>query len=262
MFAVAAKDETAASREELILSHLSQVKLIASKIHKGVPPSVSLEDLISAGTLGLIAAIDRYDARQGVKLRTYAEHKIRGAILDSLRVLDWAPRQKRRRARQIETAIATLEQMHGRAPSEEEIARHLHLTISEYHEWLAETRGMAVASLETASSDQDGPDLLRFIFDSEEHWPSRLLERAALERLLVEALHRIPNIEQTVLSLYYYEDLTLREIAKIVELHESRVSQLKTQAILRLRAYLQACWPQHGVPIKSQLEPGMTTTRH
>src|SRR5581483_8396418 len=110
----------AASRDALILQHLPQVRLIAAKIHKGVPPSVSLEDLVSAGTLGLIAAIDRYDPRQGVKLKTYAEHKIRGAILDSLRVLDWAPRQKRRRAKQIENAIAALEQAHGRAPGEEE----------------------------------------------------------------------------------------------------------------------------------------------
>lgn len=253
MIATAVRNRRVASRNELILEHLPQVKLIATRIHKGVPPSVSLEDLISAGTLGLIAAIDRYDSEQGVKLKTYAEHKIRGAILDSLRVLDWAPRQKRRRVRQIENAISDLEHQYGRAPSEEEIAEHLRLTIAEYYDWLAETRGMVVASLESAKSDEDGGDLLRFVFDSEDQWPSNLLERAELERLLAAALGRLPQVEQTVLGLYYYEDLTLREIAKVIGLHESRVSQLKSQAVLRLRAHLQACWPQQGVPVTSQL---------
>ncbi len=230
-------------REKLILEHLPQVKLIARRIHERLPVSVSLDDLISAGVVGLIAAIDRYDASHDVKLKTYAEYKIRGAILDSLRGLDWAPRQQRKRAKLIEAAIAVLEQEHHRMPTEEEIAVQLHLSVSEYQDWLSEVRGLTLGSLENAGTEEDGCDLLRYLADSDEQWPSQIVERAELERLLAEAIERMPQLERTVLSLYYYEEMTLREIAKIVDLHESRISQLKSQAILRLRSYMQKRWP-------------------
>ncbi len=229
-------------REQLILEHLPQVKLIARRIHERLPVSVSLDDLISTGVVGLIAAIDRYDASHDVKLKTYAEYKIRGAILDSLRGLDWAPRQQRKRAKQIEAAIATLEQEHHRTPTEEEIAAHLGLAINEYQDWLTDIRGLTLGSLENAGSEE-GCDLLRYLADTDEQWPSQIVERAALERLLAEAIEKMPQLEKTVLSLYYYEEMTLREIAKIVDLHESRISQLKSQAILRLRTYMQKRWP-------------------
>ena len=235
---------TAEDRERLILEHLAQVKLIARRIHERLPVSVSLDDLISAGVVGLIAAIDRYDASHDVKLKTYAEYKIRGAILDSLRGLDWAPRQQRKRAKLIEAAIATLEQAHHRMPTEEEIAEQLHLSVAEYQDWLSEVRGLTLGSLENAGTEEDGCDLLRYLADSDEQWPSQIVERAELERLLAEAIERMPQLERTVLSLYYYEEMTLREIAKIVDLHESRISQLKSQAILRLRSYMQKRWPQ------------------
>ena len=231
-------------REKLILDHLPQVKLIARRIHERLPVSVSLDDLISAGVLGLIAAIDRYDASHDVKLKTYAEYKIRGAILDSLRGLDWAPRQQRKRAKLIEVAIATLEQEHHRMPTEEEIAGQLELSVTEYQDWLSEARGLTLGSLENAGTEDDGCDLLRYLADSNEQWPSQIVERSELERLLAEAIERMPQLERTVLSLYYYEEMTLREIAKIVSLHESRISQLKSQAILRLRSYMQKRWPQ------------------
>ncbi len=234
---------TAEQREQLILEHLPQVRLIARRIHDRLPESVSLDDLISTGVLGLIAAIDRFDASQNVKLKTYAEYKIRGAILDSLRGLDWAPRQQRRRAKQIEAAIAAVEQRLHRAPSEEEIAAELGQTIEEYHEWLVDSRGLTLGSLETASGEDENRDLLKFVSDNEESWPSKVLERTELQRVLAEAIEKMPDIEKTVLSLYYHEELTLREIAKIVRLHESRISQLKTQAILRLRAYMEKQWP-------------------
>jgi len=230
-------------REQLILEHLPQVKLIARRIHERLPGSVSLEDLISTGVVGLIAAIDRYDARHAVKLKTYAEYKIRGAILDSLRGLDWAPRQQRRRAKLIEAAIAALEQEHHRMPAEDEIAARLELTIEEYQDWLSEARGLTLGSLENAGTEEEGCDLLRYLADSDEHWPSQIVERAELERLLAQAIEKMPVVEKTVLSLYYFEEMTLREIAKIVDLHESRISQLKSQAILRLRSHLQKRWP-------------------
>src|SRR5579862_5747602 len=137
-----AHNHSGEERERLILEHLPQVRLIARRIHERLPESVNLEDLISTGTLGLIAAIDRFDPTQNVKLKTYAEYKIRGAILDSLRGLDWAPRQQRKRAKQIEAAIAAVEQRLHRAPSEEEIASSLHITFKEYHDWLVEIRGV------------------------------------------------------------------------------------------------------------------------
>ncbi|MCC6389708.1 MAG: FliA/WhiG family RNA polymerase sigma factor [Bryobacterales bacterium] len=230
-------------REQLIMEHLPQVRLIARRIHERLPESVSLEDLVSTGIVGLISAIDHFDPSHNVKLKTYAEYKIRGAILDSLRGLDWAPRQQRKRTKQIEAAIASLEQrLHG-APTEEQIAAELRLTIDEYHEWLVDIRGVNLGSLESTSNDENGRDLLKYISDDEEQWPSRLLERSELEKLLKEAIERMPPIERTVLSLYYHEEMTLREIAKIVELHESRVSQLKSQAILRLRAFIEKRWP-------------------
>jgi RNA polymerase sigma factor FliA len=232
-------------REQLILEHLPQVKLIARRIHERLPVSVSLDDLISTGVVGLIAAIDRYDASHDVKLKTYAEYKIRGAILDSLRGLDWAPRQQRKRAKLIEAAIAALEQQHQRMPSEEEISAHLNLSIAEYQDWLSEARGLTLGSLENAGTEEEGCDLLRYLADSDQDWPSQIVERSELERLLAEAIEKMPHLERTVLSLYYYEEMTLREIAKIVDLHESRISQLKSQAILRLRSYMQKRWPQH-----------------
>jgi RNA polymerase sigma factor FliA len=234
---------TAEIREQLILEHLPQVKLIARRIHERLPGSVSLDDLISTGVVGLIAAIDRYDAAHDVKLKTYAEYKIRGAILDSLRGLDWAPRQQRRRAKLIEAAIASLEQQYQRTPAEEEIAAHLGLPVAEYQDWLSEVRGLTLGSLENAGTEDEGCDLLRYLADKDEHWPSQIVERAELERILAEAIAKMPHLERTVLALYYYEEMTLREIAKIVDLHESRISQLKSQAVLRLRSYMQKRWP-------------------
>jgi RNA polymerase sigma factor for flagellar operon FliA len=234
---------SAAQRERLILEHLPQVRLIARRIHDRLPESVTLDDLISTGVVGLISAIDRFDPAQNVKLKTYAEYKIRGAILDSLRGLDWAPRQQRRRAKQIEAAICSAEQRLRRSPTEEEIAAELGQTITEYHEWLVDVRGLNLGSLENSTADDDNRDLLNYISDDQESWPSRLLEHAELQRLLAESISRMPEIEKTVLSLYYYEEMTLREIAKIVRLHESRISQLKSQAILRLRSYMERRWP-------------------
>ncbi|MBA3974783.1 MAG: FliA/WhiG family RNA polymerase sigma factor [Candidatus Solibacter sp.] len=230
-------------RERVIIEHLPQVRLIARRIHERLPDSVNLEDLVSTGVVGLISAIDRFDPTQNVKLKTYAEYKIRGAILDSLRGLDWAPRQQRRRSKRIEQAVAVLEQRLKRAPSEEEIAAEVGVSLEEYHEWLGEVRGLSLGSLDQHAPEEEGRDLLRFVAGSEDDLPSKLLERSELRRLLAQAISRMPYVERTVLGLYYQEELTLREIAKVVDLHESRVSQLKTQAIVRLRAFMRMKWP-------------------
>lgn len=231
-----------AERERLILEHLPQVRLIARRIQERLPENITLEDLVSTGVIGLISAIDNFDPSHNVKLKTYAEYKIRGAILDSLRGLDWAPRQKRRRAKQIEAAIAAAEQRLQRAPLEEEIAGQLGIPLEEYRQWLVEIRGLNIASLEYAGQEQ-GRDLLHQVPDPQENLPSTLLEQSELQRLVAEGIDQIPAIERTVLAMYYQEELTLREIAQVVKLHESRISQLKSQAILRLRARLAAQWP-------------------
>lgn len=230
-------------RERLILDHLPQVRLIARRIHERLPESVNLDDLVSTGIVGLISAIDRFDPTHNVKLKTYAEYKIRGAILDSLRGLDWAPRQQRRRSKKIEMVVAALEQRFSRSPSEEEIAAELAIPLEEYHDWLVEIRGLNLGSLESHPAEEEGRDLLRFVADKEDDWPSELFERAELRKILGQAISRMPYIERTVLSLYYQEELTLREISRVVKLHESRVSQLKTQAIVRLRAFMRKKWP-------------------
>lgn len=240
----AARDE----RERLILEHLPQVRLIARRIHDRLPESVSLEDLVSTGVIGLIAAIDKFDPAQGVKLRTYAEHKIRGAILDSLRDLDWASRDRRRKAKQIEAAIVAAEQRLHRTATEEEIAAQVGLSLEVYREWLLDIRGLTLNSLDYASNHEDGRNLLDMVADREENWPSHLLESSELEKVLAAAIERTPPVERTVLALYYKEELTLREIAQVMNLHLSRISQLKSQAILRLRSYLEKRWPiQRGV---------------
>jgi RNA polymerase sigma factor FliA len=231
----------AQERERLILEHLPQVRLIARRIHERVPGNVTLDDLISAGVVGLISAIDHFDPQHNVKLKTYAEYKIRGAILDSLRGLDWAPRQKRRMARQVESAIQAASQRLRRDPTEEEIAGELDLDLEEYHRWLADLQGLSMGRLESAADE--GRDLLAYTPDDEEKLPSRLLERNELEKLLAEAIDQMPLMDRTVISLYYLEELTLREIAEVVHLHQSRISQLKSQAILRLRAYIARRWP-------------------
>ena len=231
-------------RERLILDHLRQVQLIARRIHDRLPGNVSLDDLVSTGILGLIAAVDRFDASRDVTLRTYAEHKIKGAILDSLRELDWAPRQHRKHAKQIEAAINAAQQALQRVPTEREVATVLNLTVDRYRQWQVKVRGLNFARLESAGSgDKECRDLLHTLSSSQNEWPSSLMERRELHNTLTAAITGIPKIEKTVLRLYYQEEMTLREIAEVVNLHESRISQIKAQAILRLRVCMDELWP-------------------
>lgn len=231
-------------RERLIMEHLPQVHLIAGRLKERVPDSVPLDDLISAGIVGLIAAIDNFDESTGLKLRTYAEYRIRGSILDSLRGLDWASRHRRKKAKQIEAAITSTEQKLHRAPNEEEVAREMGMTLEEYQARLVEVQGLNLESLEIPVGPSGSQTLLSMVPAGEEDLPSRVLERAELERLLAEAIEAMPETERTVLALYYKEELTLREIAGIMKLHISRVAELKSQAILRLRARMNKQWPR------------------
>lgn len=230
-------------REKLILEHLPQVRLVARKIHERLPESICFEDLLSAGVIGLIQAIDNFDPHQNVKLKTYAEFRIRGSILDSLRETDWAPRLKRRQAREFEAAISRLEQRLGRTPEEAEIAEELTLNVDEYRQKLTEMEGLNIGELEFVRDENENPVILKYVASGEEDSPALTLERVELERLIASSIDRIPKVEKTVLSLYFYEELTLREIAEVMGIHLSRVSQIKSQAILRLRTAMAKRWP-------------------
>jgi RNA polymerase sigma factor for flagellar operon FliA len=242
MYAYLTHERSAEEREELILEHLPQVNWIAARIHEKLPSSVELDDLISAGIVGLLAAVDNYDANRNATLKTYAEYRIRGAILDSIRGLDGIPAHKRKRVRQVQEAIQSAEHKLQRAAGEEEIAAELGISLSDYQQWVVELRAVSLGSLEVVD-EEDGSSMLKFIGDDEQETPARILERAELERVIAEGMKKMPENERLVLSLYYKEELNLREIASVMELHITRISQLRAQGILRLRGYLERKWP-------------------
>jgi RNA polymerase sigma factor for flagellar operon FliA len=230
------------------MEHLPQVRWIATRLHERLRDNICLDDLISTGIIGLINAIDNFDPKFNVKLKTYAEFKIRGAILDSLRGLDGVAPHKRKRLKLIQAAMAALEQRLQRAPLEEEIAAELKISHKEYQESLLELQGITIGSLDAAPREGDSRNLLHNISDNAENSPAMVLERAELEKLIQEGLDKMPRMEKLVLDLYYRQEQNIREIAPILDLHITRISQIKTQGILRLRNYIELRWPaQRGV---------------
>lgn len=234
---------SAEERERLILENLPSVRWLALRIHEKIGGAVGLDDLISAGTIGLIQAVDAFDPNCNVKLKTYAEHRIRGAILDSIRGLDGIPAHKRKRLKEIEAAFLAVEQRVQRAPTEEEVAAELKIPLAEYQESLSELRAVSLGSLDEVSDGFSESKLLRFVAQDEESQPSRILERAELKNLLADGISKMPKQEKIILSLYYQEQQNLQEIAEILGLHTTRVCQLKSQAVLRLRTYMLKKWP-------------------
>jgi RNA polymerase sigma factor for flagellar operon FliA len=242
MYAYETATRSEQEREELILEHLRQVHFIAARIHEKLPPSVELDDLISAGIVGLVAAVDNFDPSKNASLKTYAEYKIRGAILDSIRGLDGIPTHKRKRVKLVQEAMRSAERRLQRTPGEEEIAAELGISLAEYQQWVVELRAVSLGSLEVIE-DGEEMSLLKFISDDEQETPDRILERSELERVVADGMKNMPENERLVLSLYYKEELNLREIAAVMELHITRISQLRAQGILRLRSYLERKWP-------------------
>ena len=231
-----------ALRDRLILTYAPLVKYVAGRLGSGLPAHVDEGDLVSYGLLGLIAAIERYDPDRDVKFETYAIARIKGSILDELRAMDWVPRSVRSRAREIERAMTELEAKLGRAPSDEEIASKVGITKEDLDESLTDISRSSIAALDelwtVSGSGGDQVALIDTIEDEQSLAPQDALAQTELREALGEAIARLPEREKLVVTLYYYEELTLREIGEVLGVTESRVSQLHTKAILRLKARL------------------------
>ncbi|MCP5195781.1 MAG: RNA polymerase sigma factor FliA [Gammaproteobacteria bacterium] len=219
--------------DDLISRGVPQVKRIAYHLLARLPASVQIDDLIQAGMLGLLEAAHRYDSMQGANFMTFAEPRIRGAMLDEVRKGDWVPRSVHRKAREVSTAIHTVETTTGREARDREIAAQMGLTLAEYHNTLADLRGQKLLSLDEAGAD-DESEVQRV--PSSEDDPSETVNREHLCKLLAAAIGLLPERERLVLSLYYDEELHLKEIGAVLGVSESRVSQLRSQALARLRA--------------------------
>jgi RNA polymerase sigma factor for flagellar operon FliA len=240
-----------AIRDRLILTYAPLVKYVAGRLGSGLPAHVDEGDLVSYGLLGLIGAIERFDPDRDIKFETYAIARIKGSIIDELRAMDWVPRSVRARARDIERAIGELEAKFGRAPTDEEISGKLGLTQDELDASLTEISRSSIAALDelwtVQGSSGDQVALIDTIEDTAGPAPAAALDQSELKEMIADAISRLPEREKLVITLYYYEELTLREIGEVLGVTESRVSQLHTKAILRLKARLA------GTPVRASL---------
>jgi len=224
-------------RDQLIESYLPQVKFIADRLAAKLPTSVERDDLIGAGVIGLLDAVEKFDPARGVQFKTYAEMRVRGAMLDSLRELDWAPRSMRRRAREIEEAYHRIEQEQGRSAEEQEVAAALGVPLAELRLQLQELRGLLVTTLD-GNEDEDGNAICRQIPDECSPTPLARYEQTERQEMLQAAIERLAEKERQIVALYYLEELTMKEVGLALGVTESRISQIHTQAMLKLRAAL------------------------
>jgi len=229
------------TKEKLILKFLPFTRSIAERMSMRLPANVDADDLINAGIIGLIDAIEKFDPSKEIKFKTYAEFRIRGAILDELRSLDWLPRSLRQKTSQVEETYYKLEQELGRPASDQEMAEALELSIEEFYEILSQSRGAILFSLDDLGDNPDNKtkNLLSLIADSEDKSPLFSIKLKELKRVVGDGINRLPEKEKLVISLYYYEELTMKEIGKVLDITESRVSQIHTKAIILLGARLK-----------------------
>jgi RNA polymerase sigma factor for flagellar operon FliA len=231
------------ARERLVVAYSPLVKYVAGRMGSGLPAHVEEADLISYGLVGLISAIERFEPEREIKFETYAVPRIRGAIIDELRTLDWVPRSVRARAREIEKANVRLEHKLQRAPTDEEIADALGIEVEEFQESLIQISNSTIAALDelwtVSDSSGDQVSLLHTLPDPSSPDPARVMDATDLKDRVADAIARLPEREKLVIALYYYENLTLREIGEVLGVTESRISQLHTKAVLRLRARMQ-----------------------
>lgn len=230
------------TREKLILHYSPLVKYVAGRVSSGLPPSVEFGDLVSYGVFGLLDAIDKYDPDRGIKFETYAIARIKGAIIDELRADDWVPRSVRFKAREIERAYVALESELRRIPTDEEVAEKLGVSLDEYNNLLGKLSLISLVALDelwTVSGDRpDKISLADTVEDVKVKDPSKTFEIEEMKDMIADAINHLPERERIVVSLYYFEGLTMREIGEVLSVTESRVCQMHTKAILRLRARL------------------------
>ena len=228
-------------RDQLIMDYAPLIRFVAQRIASRLPSNIDIDDLISAGVIGLMDAIEKYDPSRDNKFKTYAEFRIRGAILDELRSQDWVPRSVRDKAKRIERAYAELEQRYGRAVTDTEISDALGMELDDYHEMVAKVKAVTLLSVDDLSVpyQNERKSLLDLIESSNSRNPFAQLKSKSVRNLLMANIEELPEKQKLVLSLYYYEDLNLKEIGRILEVTESRVSQLHTQAVEKLRSKLK-----------------------
>ncbi|MFP3902694.1 MAG: sigma-70 family RNA polymerase sigma factor [Armatimonadota bacterium] len=228
-------------REVMITDNVDLVHYVVGRVAVHLPDGVDREDLVSAGLIGLIKAVDRYDPTRGTKFRTYASTVIRGEVMESLRSEDWAPRSVRRQTRRLEQTVMRLQDRLGRQPTDHEISSALEMEIDEYYELLSQTSRTNIASLQDIFNrpDSEGSGSAEIPDPGEYANPEAVMEDRSLMRIVSEAVEQLPERDRLVIGLYYQEGLTLSEIGEILDVTESRVCQIHTQAIVRLRAFVQ-----------------------
>jgi RNA polymerase sigma factor for flagellar operon FliA len=234
--------ESNAERDALIVEHLPQIKYIAQRISTKLPSHVELNDLVSAGILGLLDAIEKFDPNRGVKFKTYAELRIKGAILDSLRNLDWAPRSLRKKSKDLEKVYRELEQQLGRPATDKEVCESMGISLDEFYELVDQIKGLNLGSFQEVSTqddDKNAEPLVRYVPDAPQMDPFFVFHKSEVQNILAGAIDTLPKKERLVVSLYYFDELTMKEIGKVLGVNESRVSQLHTKAMLRLRTKLR-----------------------
>jgi len=226
-------------QEKILLEHLPVVRFLARRIHERLPQHVEIEDLVSAGVVGLMDAFAKFDPDKKVQFRSYAQFRIRGAILDSLRTLDWSPRELRRKGRAVEEAIRVLTARMGRAPGETEVAAELNVSLEEYQQLLGELKGLEIGTLHMERNEESGDEELAYVPGKPEEDPLFRCLKGELQERLTDAITHLPDRERLVMTLYYYEEMTMREIGLALGVVESRVSQVHASAVVHLRAALK-----------------------
>jgi len=225
-------------RQELVIKYAPLVKYIAERMAIRLPPNISKEELISAGIVGLIDALDKFNSAMGIKFQTYAEHRIKGAMLDELRKMDWIPRSIRKDIHRIEDAIRAVKYRLGREPEDHEVAQEMDIDIDSYYKLTGRARGITLVSLDKVMPDGSTPKFTKQTSNIPS--PFDELKIKEVKKIISKALVSLSKKEQLVISLYYYDELTLKEIAKVLDLTESRISQIHSKAILSLRAKLRS----------------------
>lgn len=234
---------TAAERDALINETLPLIKHIAHRVAVRLPSNIEIRDLINAGVIGLLDAIEKFEPERNIKFKTYAEVRIRGAILDSLRNLDWAPRSLRKKSKDLERIYGELSQKLGRPATDEEVCEAMGEDLETFHTLVDQLHGLTIGSFENLGDSEDSDNYINYYPDDGTNDPYTKFEANELTAMLAEAIEELPEKERLVLSLYYYEEFTMKEIGALLGVNESRVSQLHTKAALRLRSRLSKSVP-------------------